>query len=226
MNRNVKKLIQAATMLAILVLLQLVTKPLGQFVTGFCADFMIAVTTLSVGFSSGLFLALVFPYIAYLIGIGPKILLIAPSICVANMIFMMILYIFISRKKDVVKWATRMAGVLVAGTAKFAVLNMGVTNLVIPELDMTEAKIQETVSFFSWPQLVTAVVGALFAALVYPRLRKALGNEPVKDKIYVREKPINPDEIAEYEPADEYEYEENEENTEEADSDEDENTDA
>lgn len=226
MNRNVKKLIQAATMLAILVLLQLVTKPLGQFVTGFCTDFMIAVTTLSVGFSSGLFLALVFPYIAYLIGIGPKIILIAPSICVANMIFMMILYIFISRKKDVVKWATRMAGVLVAGTAKFAVLNMGVTNLVIPELDMTEAKIQETVSFFSWPQLVTAVVGALLAALVYPRLRKALGNEPVKDKIYVREKPFNPDEIAEYEPADEYEYEENEENTEEADSDEDENTDA
>lgn len=226
MNRNVKKLIQAATMLAILVLLQLVTKPLGQFVTGFCTDFMIAVTTLSVGFSSGLFLALVFPYIAYLIGIGPKIFLIAPSICVANMIFMMILYIFISRKKDVVKWATRMAGVLVAGTAKFAVLNMGVTNLVIPELDMTEAKIQETVSFFSWPQLVTAVAGALFAALVYPRLRKALGNEPVKDKIYVREKPFNPDEIAEYEPADEYEYEENEENTEEADSDEDENTDA
>ena len=54
------------------------------------------------------------------------------------------------------------------------------------------------------------IIGALLAALIYPRLRKALGNEPPKEKVYVRARPVNPDELAEYEPADE-----NEEKTEE-----------
>lgn len=224
MNKNTKKLIQVAVMLVILVLLQLVTKPLGQIATGICECFIIAVTTLSVGFSSGLFLALVSPYTAYLLGIGPKIILIEPAICAANMFFMMILFIFISRKRKAVKWAVRMAGVLMAGTARFALLNMGVTNLVIPDLDITEAQTQELISFFAWPQLVVGVIGALLAALIYPRLRKALGNEPPKEKVYVRARPVNPDELAEYEPADE-----NEEKTEvetDSDEDEDENADA
>lgn len=202
MNKKVKLSIETAVLLVLLIGLQFVTRTMGQLITGTCVNFILALTTLVCGLSAGILAALVSPVAAFLIGIGPGYAYVVPAVCVGNVIMVMILYIFIGRKNDYVKWAVRIAGLLVAGTAKFTLLFLGVLNLVVPALNVPEDKVQTIVDVFSWPQLVTSVVGSLLAALIYAKLKKVLKNEPVEEVVYVKEKRINPDELAECEPAD------------------------
>ena len=58
MKRKALWLTQTAVMLAALITLQWLTKPLGQIVTGSCVNAVLAVAVLFVGMSSGVTVAL------------------------------------------------------------------------------------------------------------------------------------------------------------------------
>ena len=53
MRKKVLWITETAVMLALLVALQVVTKPMGQLVTGSCVNGVLAITVLLAGMSSG-----------------------------------------------------------------------------------------------------------------------------------------------------------------------------
>ena len=179
MKKKLLWLTQTAVMLALLVALQMLTKPLGQLVTGSCVNTVLAVTVLVAGLSSGITVAVISPVLAYLLGIAPQILTV-PAIMVGNTVFVVVLYFIAGRDsrkiwRQVLAWAvaaaTKFAALygivvwLICGVLAESLLEAG--TLKAPMLKMLPAT-------FSWPQLVTALIGGAVALLMAPLLRKAL----------------------------------------------------
>jgi thiamine transporter ThiT len=71
MNKKIRWITETAVMLALLVSLQAITKPLGQLVTGSCVNAVLAITVLVAGLYSGITVAIISPVLAYLLGIAP-----------------------------------------------------------------------------------------------------------------------------------------------------------
>ena len=179
MNKKIRWITQTALMLALLVALQALTKPLGQLVTGSCVNAILAVTVLVAGLSSGITVALISPVMAFLLNIAPQILTV-PAIMVGNAVYVVLLYVIAGRDS---RNTIRLVGAwLAAAAAKFAVLYAIVVWLICgvfsaallasgalkpPMLELLPAT-------FSWPQLVTALIGGGVALLIVPMLRKAL----------------------------------------------------
>ena len=165
---NTKKLTRTALLLALLIALQAATKPLGnQFVTGSCVNLVLAVAALLEGVWSAAVVAVLSPVFAYLFGISPQLWL-APAIACGNLVYVVILALVNRGKRD--QLGRGAVSVVLGAAAKFAVLWLLVVKLLIPAGSLP-AKVAVQ---FSWPQLVTALIGGALALVIVPRLRKAL----------------------------------------------------
>lgn len=179
MNKSIRWITETAVMLALLVALQALSKPMGQFVTGSFVNAVLAVTVLVAGLYSGITVALISPILAYLLGIAPQILTV-PAIMVGNTVFVVLLY-FIAGK-DSRRLARRVLAWLAAAVAKFATLYAIVVWLICGVLSerllasgaMKPPMLKMLPATFSWPQLITALIGGGVALLIVPVLRKAL----------------------------------------------------
>ena len=179
MKKKVLWLTSTAMMIAVLVALQYITKPMGQLVTGSCVNLVLAVTALVVGLSGGVTVALVSPVMAYLLGIAPQILTV-PAIMVGNTVFVLMLHLLVSRSEG--KVSVQIVGWILAAVAKFAALYFIVTKLicgVLAESLMASGALKEPMlkalpATFSWPQLVTALIGGGIALVIVPVIRKAI----------------------------------------------------
>ena len=179
MRKKLLWITETAIMLALLVTLQALTKPMGQLVTGSCVNAVLAVSALVGGLSCGLTVAVISPVLAYLLGIAPQILTV-PAIMVGNVIYVVLLSVLADKTgkniaKQVIAWVA-------AAAAKFAVLYAIVVLLVCGVLSesllasgvMKAPMLKALPATFSWPQLVTALIGGAVALLIVPVLRKAL----------------------------------------------------
>ena len=163
---NTKTIARTAILIALLVALQYVTRPLGQLVTGSCVNLILAVAAMLCGVWSGVIVAVVSPFFAYLLGISPQIWL-APAIACGNAVYVVVIAL-LSKKIDGVRGGA--AGVAAAAVCKFVVLYLVVVRLFIP-MGNLPAKVAAQ---FSWPQLVTALIGGCLALAIVPALKKAL----------------------------------------------------
>lgn len=178
-NQKVRWITTTGVMLALLVALQALTKPAGQFVTGSCVNAVLGVSALIGGLGCGLTVALISPILAYLLGIAPQILTV-PVIMVGNSVFVVLLRL-LSRKNEKNIFAQVLAW-LAAAVAKFAVLYLLVVKLIcdwlapsLMEAGVLKAPMLKALpATFSWPQLVTALIGGAVALSIAPILRKAL----------------------------------------------------
>lgn len=169
---------RTAVMLALLIVLQWLTKPLGQIVTGSCVNAVLAVTVLLTGLGSGVTVALLSPVFAYLLGIAPQILTV-PAIMIGNAAYVVALHMAVGDGKTLWKSVT---GLLGAALCKFALLYVLVTHVICGLLAqplLTQGLLKEPMlkalpATFSAPQLVTALIGGAVALLVVPVLKKAL----------------------------------------------------
>ena len=176
MNKKIRWITQTALMLALLVALQALTKPLGQLVTGSCVNAILAVTVLVAGLGSGITVALISPVLAFLLGIAPQILTV-PAIMLGNTVYVVLLHLLTGQ--HIVK---KIAAWLVAAAAKFAALYAVVVWLICGVLaerllaagTLKEPMLKALPATFSWPQLFTALIGGAVALLIVPVLRKAL----------------------------------------------------
>lgn len=179
MNKKLRWITETAIMLALLVSLQALTKGFGQFVTGSFVNAVLAVSALVGGLGCGITVAVVSPVLAFLLGIAPQILTV-PAIMLGNTAYVILLYVLADRSgkkpgKQVVAWLT-------AAAAKFAVLYAVVVWVICGVLAeklmasgaLKPPMLQALPVTFSWPQLVTALIGGAAALLVVPVLRKAL----------------------------------------------------
>ena len=178
MNKKIRWITETAVMLALLVALQAITKPLGQLVTGSFVNAVLAVTVLVAGLSSGITVAVISPVLAYLLGIAPQILTV-PAIMVGNTVYVVLLYVICGKAGSPVR---RVIAWVVAAAAKFAALYGIVVGLICGVLAQTlmaagtlkEPMLKALPATFSWPQLVTALIGGAVALLIVPVLKKAL----------------------------------------------------
>ena len=179
MNKKIRWVTETAVMLALLVALQAITKPLGQLVTGSFVNAVLAVTVLVAGLSSGITVAIVSPVLAYLLGIAPQILTV-PAIMVGNTVFVALLHCIAGKDsknllRQLVAWAA-------AAIAKFSALYLIVSRLICGVLadsliaagTLKPPMVKALPVTFGLPQLLTALIGGGVAFLIVPALRKAL----------------------------------------------------
>lgn len=167
---------KTAVLIALLVVLQAVTKPLGQVVTGSCVNAVLALAVMLMGMASGVTIALVSPVFAFLFGIAPNPVTV-PAIMVGNTVFVVLLRLLADRQI----WKQVLA-VVAAAIAKFGVLYALVTwvicgvaaDALLAQGLLKQPMLKALPATFSWPQLVTALIGGTIAMLIIPVLKKAL----------------------------------------------------
>ena len=179
MNRKIRWITETAVMLALLVSLQALTKPMGQLVTGSCVNAVLAISALVGGLASGLTVAVLSPVLALLLGIAPQPLTV-PAIMAGNAVYATLLF-FLAGKAG--KHPVRLISAWVAAAAaKFAVLYGVVVWLICGVFSekllasgaLKAPMLKALPVTFSWPQLITALIGGAVAFLIVPVLRKAL----------------------------------------------------
>ena len=179
MSKKIRWITETAVMLALLVCLQALTKPMGQLVTGSCVNTVLAVAALVGGLNCGLVVALCSPVLAYLLGIAPQILTV-PAIMVGNTVFVVLLSWLADKTgknlvRQVIAWVA-------AAAAKFSALYAIVVWLICGVLSenllasgtLKAPMLKALPATFSWPQLITALIGGAVALIITPVLRKAL----------------------------------------------------
>ena len=172
MKKKTLWIAETAVMIALLVALQGLTKPAGQFVTGSCVNLILGVSTLVGGLWCGLTVALLSPFFAFALGIGPALIQIVPAIAVGNIVLVLVLFSLCRKAKKLSPLSY--GGAVAASVCKFAVLYALVVLLLLPLLGLPEKQVAMMSAMFSWPQLVTALIGSFLAVTISPAIRKAL----------------------------------------------------
>ena len=179
MNKKIRWITETAVLLALLVCLQALTKPMGQLVTGSCVNAVLAVSALVGGLGTGLTVALISPVLAFLLGIAPQILTV-PAIMAGNCVYVILLSLLADKTgKNMLRQVNAW---LIAAAAKFAALYAIVVWLICGVLSegllasgaMKPPMLQALPATFSWPQLITALIGGAVALAIVPVLKKAL----------------------------------------------------
>jgi hypothetical protein len=158
-------------LIALLLVLQSVTKGGGQYVTGSCVNAVLAVAALVAGIQSAAVVSLVSPFAALFLKIAPLPLPIVPAVALGNLVYVAILWVILKKHKlisvrGIVAW-------IVAAVCKFLTLYLVVVKLLSNLLTLKPQQVTMFTAMFSWPQLVTALVGGGAALLVAVAVRRA-----------------------------------------------------
>ncbi len=179
MNKKIRWITETAVMLALLVTLQALTKPMGQLVTGSCVNAVLAISVLLGGMSCGVTIAMVSPVMAFLLGIAPQILTV-PAIMAGNTVYVVLLKLLTdpsgqAKGKQVIAWVASAAAKFVTLYGIVVGLICGVMSQSLLAAGTLKAPmLQALPATFSWPQLVTALIGGAVALVIVPVLKKAL----------------------------------------------------
>ena len=179
MKKKVRWITETAAMLALLVALQALTKPMGQAVTGSCVNTVLAVAALFGGLSCGLTVAICSPVLAFALGIAPQILTV-PAIMAGNCVYVLLLALIADKKGS--NSVRQMLAWIAASVGKFAVLYAIVAWLIcgVFAQGLLDAGIMKAPMLtalpatFGWMQLATALSGGAIALVITPVLKKAL----------------------------------------------------
>ncbi len=185
-NKKTIWITRTGVLLALLLALQWATLGTrafaGQYITGSLVNCVLAVSALTAGLSSGLVIALLSPIFAYLLGIAPQ-LVVVPAIMAGNCALVLVLWAV--GRGDAPMWRKAVAVVL-AAVCKFVVLYLLVVQVICgvgasfllgqsffgaPVL--LQPMIQALPLTFSWPQLITALIGGVLGILVSKILTRA-----------------------------------------------------
>ena len=179
-RRNVLWITQTAVFTAMLVTMQIVTAPLGnQFVTGSVVNLIIIISLLVCGPATGIVVGIISPVCVSLLGFGPAFPPIVPFIAIGNAVFVLAWVLLMKlidpdkpdNRNTIVKYFIVAAAALI----KFLALYLTIVKFAVPFLlDLNEAQSAVLGLAFSYPQIITAIIGGAIATAIVPRLQKAL----------------------------------------------------
>lgn len=174
---NRKKILwitQTAVFIALLIVLQAVTAPLGNtLITGTIVNMLLIVSVMTCGLTSGLTVAAISPIMAKLIGIGPFWILI-PFIAAGNIALVSVWHSLGNRMYGH-PFTARIIALVTAAFVKFGVLYVGIVQVAVPILlGLPEQQAAVISQLFSIPQLITALAGGALAFAILPTLKKAI----------------------------------------------------
>ena len=169
---------KTALFIALLVSLQAVTRPLGQFVTGSCVNFLLISSCILAGLPSALIVAAVSPVFSFLIIGVPVFPVLLPFIVAGNIVIVTAVSLISGKAFEdlTLRSYIRICTAMVAGAVlKFLVLWVGIVQITLSVIPgIKQPQIDAMSLAFSWPQLVTALIGSSLAIAIVPKLMKAL----------------------------------------------------
>ncbi len=173
-RKTVLWITRTAIFIALLVVFQFATAPLGMsLVTGCFVNLMLILSVMTSGLASGLAVGVFSPILAKLIGIGP-LWEIIPFIILGNITIQLIWH-FLGNRNIVNKYVTYIITAIIAAVCKFTVLFLTIVQLAIPFfLHLPEQQATVISGMFSVSQLFTALVGGAVAIFIIPPLKKAI----------------------------------------------------
>lgn len=174
MNNRVLWITRTAIFIALLIVAQAATAPLGNtLITGSLVNLILVIAVMTSGLSSGLIVSIISPVLAKFLGIGPLWELI-PFIALGNAVLVTVWH-FIGNMKIGKKLISYFIAMPAAAVAKFLTLYLGVVVIAVPLiLNLPEKKANIISGMFSFPQLLTAAIGGTLAILILPTLKKAI----------------------------------------------------
>ena len=166
---------RTAVLLALLFGLQTVTAPLpGTLITGAIVNMMLVIAVMSSGLSTGLAIAIISPFFAALVGLGVAIWPILPIISISNVALVTIWH-YGEKLVPINKMARRIISGVIAAMCKFAIIYLGVKELILPIIFGGAENIPPPLAAaFSITQLFTALIGGGIAILALPIIEKAI----------------------------------------------------
>ncbi len=173
MNKTVVFITRTAILLALAVLFQSlrlfipIPAEVDQFVVGSLVNLCLIVAAVVVGFKGGLIVAILTPVIAFLQNVLPNPVMV-PFVALGNAVIVVVIAILYKKNKYIAMGA--------GALCKFIVLYITVVHIAIPVfMANAPAPMKQAMSAkFSFPQLVTALIGGALALIILPLLEKAL----------------------------------------------------
>lgn len=180
MDRKALWITQTGVLLALLIVVQAVTSGLGNtLVTGSLVNLILIVAVTTGGLASGLSIALLSPIFAFMFGIGPAFPQIVFCVMLGNAVIVTVWHLMAVRNKKQ-EIPNFVMATVVGAVCKFGVLYLSVVQFVVPILlKMPAPKAAMVSGAFSFPQLITALIGGGLSILVVPVLSKALNRQRV-----------------------------------------------
>lgn len=148
---------------------------LSQLITGSLVNLTLVVAAAFTGLGSGITVGIVSSVLATLIGVNLPLPQMIPVVAIGNAIIVAVAWAFFRMAdKKGNSSLLKVIGIVVAAAAKTAFLWVAVVAIVIPVFQPA-AKIASLISLnFTWPQMITGVIGGLIALSVVPPLKKAI----------------------------------------------------
>lgn len=177
MNDKVKWITRGASAIALIIIVQFVTKGLGQqLITGSLVNLVLAVSTLLFGFGVGAAAAVVSPFIASLLGINAQIIVV-PAIAAGNLTYVLVIALLVKLLKGesyaVPEFARDLVAVIAGALCKFGIQYLLIVKWIAPAFLPPKAQPLMAVNF-GIIQFFTACIGGVLACLIYPRVSKGL----------------------------------------------------
>jgi hypothetical protein len=173
MKTKIYWIAKTAVFIALLIALQAVTKPAGQFVTGSVVNLILISSTVLGGVLSGASVAIISPFIAYFFGIGPVLFPVVPFIAVGNLVLVLVWWL-ICRIKMKPVLLNYIIATVVASPVKFILLYLLISNVAVRFIE--NQKQANIIAMFSYPQLITAAIGGAVACIILPLLAKTIAD--------------------------------------------------
>ncbi len=181
-------IVRTALMLALLMVAQFAGKliPAGavilgpmsitQMVTGSIVNAVLIIAAATIGVWSGVTVGLLSAILALVLGIQSQPILV-PVIALGNVLIVLVTWIFFAlaeRADQKPLGVYGVLGVVLGAAVKTGFLWLSVPALLrlIPEIKPKQAEVLS--KMFSYPQLITALIGGLLAMLILPAVKRAL----------------------------------------------------
>ncbi len=170
---------RTALFIAILIVFQSLSASLGQIVTGSLVNLVLVTAALTSGFWSGITVAAISPFFAFLLGIGPKLIQLIPFIALGNIVYVLVVALIAKMfrtENNSMLFVSGITGVAVGALLKFATLYFGVVKIFIPLMGdgLKPPQVETFTTMFSTPQLITALIGGVIAIPVAMAVRKII----------------------------------------------------
>jgi len=177
MKNKVRFLTRTALLLAVAIAFQIFGKfiPYNNFIVGPVVNAVLLVATAAAGLWSGVAISVIAPLVSAFTNkapIAPLVLGFSPFIIIGNVIIVLLFHL-LRRKKSVAFIPGPVLGVAAGAVLKFAFLYASISVFT----SLVEMKPQQAVTLtnlFSWPQLITAIVGGAIALVILKLAGKSL----------------------------------------------------
>jgi hypothetical protein len=170
MKSKTKFITRTALLLAVSIAFQIFGKfiPYNNFIVGPVVNAVLIIATASAGFWSGAAISVIAPLVSAFTNkapIAPLIIAFSPFIIIGNLIIVECFYLL--RKKS------RITGIALGAVLKFGFLYASVS-IFTSLVEMKPQVAATLINLFSWPQLLTAVIGGVVALVVLKLAGKVL----------------------------------------------------